>query len=56
VEIASKNGLPLVMKGRKIEYSKNPPQDKPNSVLLHLISPQLARILFVAAALVLSFS
>ena len=56
VEIASKNRLPLVKKGRKTEYSRNPPQDKPNSVLLHLISPQLARILFVTVPLILSFS
>ncbi len=55
-ENSIENRLPLVMKGRKTEYSRNPPQEKPNSVLLHLISPQLARILFVTVALVLSFS
>jgi len=54
--MASKSRFTLVMKGRKTEYSRNPPQDKPNNVLLRLISSQLARILFVTVALVLSFS
>jgi hypothetical protein len=47
LESASRNLLPLVMKGGKIEDSKDPPQDKPHDVSPHLIPSKLARIFFV---------
>jgi len=50
---ALKNRLPLLIKGRNTEYSRNPPQD---DQCLALVSSQLARIFFVTIALVGSFA
>jgi len=56
VKTASKNGLPLVMKGGKTEYSRNPPQDKPSFALLHLVSSQLARVFFITICFISSLA